>query len=341
MQCLVVGGTGFLGGAISDALLEGGHSVAILSRGLTARQTPAPIKVLAGDRHEPLEALKGQQFDWVFDTCAYAPDAVRSLLGAAGDTVSRYCLISSISAYGTFTKPGLEESEPVACAADQDHAVAAAVPSDKRSSAFAYGASYGPLKRACELEAQRLLGERATALRVGLLVGAGDYTDRLTWWVRRIDDARDVYAAPAPPGRHVQLIDVRDVARFALRCAEKDLAGVWNVTGEARSFSEVLAAIEATTGSTAKAQWVPEEAILEAGLTPWEDVPMMTPASPAFRYFMDVSTDKARAAGLTCRPFEETLHPLIAWDRSRRHLPLKGGMSAEQEAQLLGKLASA
>eukprot|EP00903_Cladosiphon_okamuranus_P001951 g1949.t1 len=140
--------------------------------------------VLAGDRYGSLEAIRGQEFDWVFDSCAYVPDAVRSLLNAVGHGITRYCMISSISAYGSFAKPDLDESEAVQTATEQDYAVAGGLSAEMRTSAFAYGASYGLLKRACEIEAERLLGERSTSLRVGLLVGAGDYTDRLTWHVQ-------------------------------------------------------------------------------------------------------------------------------------------------------------
>ncbi|MEM1046705.1 MAG: NAD-dependent epimerase/dehydratase family protein [Pseudomonadota bacterium] len=337
MRCLVVGGTGFLGGAIADALVDDGHSVAIVSRGSTTRRTRPEIKVIVADRYGSLDHLKAQKFDWVFDTCAYAPDAVRSLLSAVGDRVARYCVISSISAYGTFAKPGLDETETVPTASDRDYAVAAGLPAEDRASALAYGPSYGPLKRACEIEARRVLGDRATALRVGLLVGVGDYTDRLTWWVRRIDGARGVFPAPAPRERPVQLIDARDAAKFAVRCAEEELSGVWNVTGKAQTFAGVLAAIVAATGSNAEPVWVSEEAILDADITPWIDVPMMTSVRPSFRHLMEVSTDKAQAAGLECRPLRQTLIPLIEWDRSRRSVPLKGGMSADQEARLLDR----
>jgi 2'-hydroxyisoflavone reductase len=106
-----------------------------------------------------------------------------------------------------------------------------------------------------------------------------------------------------------------------LRCAKTELSGVWNVTGEPQPFSDVITEIIAATGSNADAVWVSEKAILGAELTPWIDVPMMAPALPSFRHFMEVSTDKAQAAGLKCRPLGETLVPLIEWDRSRRSVP--------------------
>ncbi|MFQ6546694.1 NAD-dependent epimerase/dehydratase family protein [Aestuariibius sp. 2305UL40-4] len=338
MRCLVVGGTGFLGGAIADALIDAGHSVAILSRGETDRVSRASAEIIQADRYGPLDALGGYAFDWVFDSCAYSPDALTSLLPALGDGVGRYVLISSISAYGTFRTKGLDETADVPGATEDDLEVAAGLPPERRASAFAYGASYGPLKRACEVAAEDVLGDRATSLRVGLLVGAGDYTDRLTWWVRRIDTARGerrTIPAPAPEDRPVQLIDVRDAAEFAVLCASDGLAGIWNVTGAPVPFSEVLHAIRDLSQSEAAFVWVDEEKIARSDVAPWVDIPMMAPPLSDFRYFLEVSTAKATAAGLICRPLKETLAPLLDWDLGRREVDLKGGMSAEQEERLL------
>lgn len=339
MKCLVVGGTGFLGGAITDALIADGHSVAVLSRGQKAIAVGAPLEVIQADRYENLDALKDRKFNWVFDTCAYSPDAVESLLAALGGDIDRYVLISSISAYGTFSEPYVDETAVVPDATAQDLELAAGLSPKDRTSAYAYGPSYGPLKRACEIKAKQIVGNRAAALRVGLLVGAGDYSDRLTWWIRRIDEAKGErlkVPAPAPENRSLQLIDVRDVAAFALNCANSGLSGVWNVTSEPLGFVDVLTAISNAGNSDVELVWITEDTIRDAEVVPWQDIPMMAPMLPDFRHFLEVSTKKARSAGLSCRPIEETIMPLLEWDRSRREIPLKGGMTPEQEALLLG-----
>ncbi len=339
MRCLVVGGTGFLGGAIADALVASGHSTTILSRGQTVRDTKPGVGVVRADRYGDLSAISGRDFDWVFDTCAFSPDAVERLLNVLGDGIGRYVMISSISAYGTFSAPGLNEETPVPDATADDLAIVAGLAPDKRGSAIAYGASYGPLKRACEITAEQMLGPRATALRAGLLVGAGDYSDRLTWWVRRLDQAHGDRArvpAPAPPERPVQIIDVRDVARFALRCAADNLGGIWNVTGEPQPLAGLLDAISDVSGSSAEVIWVVEEAIATAGIEPWVDIPLMAPSDPEFRYFLQVSTAKALSAGLECRPIRETLSPLLMWDRERRNVALGVGLTPQQEILLIG-----
>ncbi|MCB4380050.1 NAD-dependent epimerase/dehydratase family protein [Synechococcus sp. MU1644] len=342
-QKLVVGGTGFLGGAIVDALVERGHRVAVVSRGVTARTLSEGVEVIEADRHGSLSALKGRHFDWVFDTCAFTPDAVSALLDALDTEPKRYILASSISTYGCYDKPGLTEAAEVPEASQDDFERAGAVPLENRGSAAAYGPSYGPLKRACEIVAEQKLGVRATALRIGLIVGAGDYTDRLTWWVRRFDEAgrskSPTVVAPLPTDRPVQVLDVRDAARFAVLCAEHNLGGIWNVNGDVMTMQELLNEIHETTTSAGEIRWVSASAFLDAGAEPWTDVPLMAPDAPAFRHFLEVDAGRARSAGLETRPLRETLETLLRWDRTRRDKALICGLSAEQENQILDEVS--
>ena len=338
MKCLVVGGTGFLGGAIVETLLRSGEDVTVLTRGKTKRMLPDAVKTISTDRFGDLSELKDEQFDWIFDTCAFEPRAVSRLLETVGASCQRYVLVSSISAYGTFSQPDLNERDPVPGATADDLALADSLTDEARGSALSYGESYGRLKRACEETAEQLLGDRTTVLRVGLLIGAGDYTDRLTWWVRRLDEARGDrkrVPAPAPYGRLVQMIDVFDVADFALICAQSKLHGIWNVTGTPQPLGEVLDAIIHASSSEAELVWVSEKSILEAGISPWTDIPLMAPAIPEFRYFLEVSTQKAEENGLVFRPLSETLTGLIDWDRANRDKALTSGMDSHQEALLL------
>lgn len=89
MNILVVGGTGFLGGAVARDALAQGHEVAIFTRGQKERDAvPEGIEVLVGYRHRDLSSLKDRSFDLVVDTCAFAPDAVASVLDALPSALS-------------------------------------------------------------------------------------------------------------------------------------------------------------------------------------------------------------------------------------------------------------
>lgn len=341
MNVLVVGGTGFLGGAVADAALEAGHRVAIFTRGQTVNPAVgAGFETIVGDRHHDLSALRGRSFDLVVDTCAFAPDAVASLLDALSPTIGRYAFVSSASVYADFAKPGLTEQAPAGRATPEQLDLARSLPTERRSSAASYGTAYGPLKRECELVALDRLGDRALVLRSGLLVGAGDYTDRLTYWVRRVDLGGSI-PTPGDPQRLVQLIDVRDAARFIVEGAAKGLGGIFNLTGRPLAMCDLLESCRHVTGSDARFVWCPDEAVLAAGLEPWSEVPLWLPRSDeSFRHFLEIDTEKAFAQGLRTRPLDETLANILAWDRTRRATPLKAGMPPEKEAALLAAVAA-
>lgn len=341
MDVLVVGGTGFLGGAVADAALNAGHRVAIFTRGQTANPAIGPgFETIVGDRHRDLSALTGRSFDLVVDTCAFAPDAVASLLDALSPTIGRYALVTSASVYTDFTKPGLTEHAPTSRATPEQLDLAQSLPAERRSGAGSYGAAYGPLKRECELVALDRLGDRALILRSGLLVGAGDYTDRLTYWVRRVD-LGGLVPAPGDPQRLVQLIDARDAARFIVEGAGQGLGGVFNLTGRPLPMSALLETCRQVAGSDARFVWRPDEAVLAAGLEPWSEVPFWLPHSDeSFRHFLEIDTQKAFAHGLRTRPLGETLDNILAWDRTRRATPLKAGMPSEKEAALLASVVA-
>lgn len=336
MNVLVVGGTGFLGGAVVNAAIAAGHAVTIFTRGQTTNtQSTAEIAVLTGDRHRDLSGIKGRVFDLVVDTCAFAPDAVSSLLDALSPAIGRYALVSSSSAYADFSTPGISEDTPLGSATLEQLELARSLPPEKRSSAASYGMAYGPLKRECELAAIERLGDRVTIHRAGLLVGAGDYTDRLTFWLRRVDQGGPT-AAPGSPDRLVQLIDVRDAAQFIIETGVAGLGGAFNLTGRPLSMSSLLDSCRRVANSDARFVWCSDEEILAAGLEPWSEVPLWLPYSDeAFRYFLELDVEKAFAHGLNVRPLDDTLGDTLAWDRLRRATPLKAGMPPEKEAILL------
>jgi 2'-hydroxyisoflavone reductase len=335
VKVLVVGGTGFLGGAIADHATACGHEVTIFSRGRKVRYASDTAKHILGDRHADLSALHGKSFDIVADTCAFAPDAVETLLEALSGGIGIYALVSSISVYADFVQPDMDETFPTSRATPEQLAFARQLTPEQRGSADSYDEAYGPLKREAELVALGKLGDRALILRAGLLVGAGDYTDRLTYWVRRIDQG-GVVAAPGDPQRRVQLIDVRDAAAFTFAMAAQGASGIFNLTGKSRSFVSLLETCREVAKSNAQTKWIGEDKIKGAGVAGWTELPLWLPSSDAqYLHFLDVSVDHAFRHGLTTRPLDETISDILAWDRARRDEPLKAGLSPEKEALLL------
>jgi 2'-hydroxyisoflavone reductase len=91
---------------------------------------------------------------------------VRSIGAALRGRVGHYQLVSSISVYTAFDKPGLEEDAPLQTLPDPDAQALS-------------GATYGGLKAQCERAAVQAFGERCLVTRPGLLVGPHDPTGPL------------------------------------------------------------------------------------------------------------------------------------------------------------------
>jgi 2'-hydroxyisoflavone reductase len=325
MQLLVVGGTGFLGGAVTRAALAAGHAVTVLTRG--RRPLPAGVRSVIADRSAPLPRLPPA--DAVIDTCAFQPSDVAHLLTAV--ETGRYVMISSVSAYSDLAV-GPDEASPADPLPSADIAALAALEPEARARAMM--ADYGPLKAAAEAAAGQHLGERAVLVRLGLIVGPGDPTDRFTYWVRRMDQPGPA-AAPGPPDQPVQVIDVRDAAHFILMLAQGGPGGPINVTGPALPLGTLLTLAAAAAGRAPQITWLPLQSFLDAGLSPWSDLPLILPDDGQVAGLMAVRTDRAQALGLRTRPLAETLADTLAWDRGRRDQPLRAGMTAGAEARVL------
>src|ERR1700722_1166380 len=112
---LMLGGTGFLGPHTVEAALRRGHKVTLFNRGKTRPGLFPDLEKLQGDREkDDLKALEGRKWDAVVDTSANVPRWVKKAAAVLGPNVGHYIYISSISAYADMSKPGIDESTPVA-----------------------------------------------------------------------------------------------------------------------------------------------------------------------------------------------------------------------------------
>ncbi|MDX8354560.1 NAD-dependent epimerase/dehydratase family protein [Cognatiyoonia sp. IB215182] len=326
MRILIVGGTGFLGKASSNAAIAAGHEVTVMTR--SGAHVANGAATLIADREEPLPDLRGQ-FDAVIDTCAYAPDMVERLAAAIGAV--HYVLVSSISVYDDMSTPQFDETAHAPTATEDDLALAARAEPSLRATAEPYGASYGRLKRACEIAAHAAFAGQCTHIRLGLIVGPRDYTDRFTWWVRRCDQEGPL-VVPGPATRNIQIIDVRDAGAFLVKTAEERVCDTFHLTGQPITLQSMLDAIITATGRKIDITYRPLAQFAEHGIRHWTDLPLIVPDNPAFAEMLNVSTEKAQRAELTIRPLAETVQAVLAHDRADRNRPLICGMSADQEA---------
>ncbi|MDX6504398.1 MAG: hypothetical protein QOE29_1523, partial [Gaiellaceae bacterium] len=308
-------GTGFVGRNVAADAVARGHAVTTFSRGRILAPLPPGVQQLYGDRDGDLSALAEGSWDIAIDCDSYDPQAARTRMAAdlLAEQVERYAYISSVRAYASFTEPPAEGAPRLNDAAAE---------------------CYGARKGACEAVVEDVFGERALLIRPGVIVGPDDPRDRYTWWCLRLaGDGRTV--APAPRERPMQLIDVRDLAAWLVQLAEDGATGPFNAAGPRSTLGAILEQTRTAVGGTTELVWLDEAFLQEQGIGEWYELPLWLP-DPAFRHLPDVPIDRALAAGLTFRPFEETARDTLAWARSERgDRPWEAGLSPEREASLL------
>lgn len=323
MRILILGGTVFLGRALTDAALERGHSVTHFNRGRSAAPD-ARVETLAGDRTQGLDLLARRDWDAVVDTSGYLPQVVRRSAEALREATRRYLFVSSISVYAG---PGFAEDDAVL------------PPPDPLPEAMSME-YYGALKGACEGVVREAFGERATIARPGLIVGPRDPTDRFTWWPARVARGGRV-AAPGNPARTVQFIDVRDLARWMVALLARGAGGTFNATGPRApiAMSRLLEACRAVSGSDARFEWIDEATLAARGVQPWKEMPLWVPETePHASGFMSVPIDRALATGLELTALDQTIANTLAWSRTRpADYAWKAGLSPEREQELVSE----
>ena len=320
LSILILGGTGFIGPHQVRYAMYRGHQVSIFNRGRTAPELFPGVETLIGDRDGQLGALEGRAWDAVIDNSGYVPRHVRDSAELLRDSVGRYLFTSTGSVYSFDQDELTEDSEflPIEDPESED-----------------VDRYYGPLKILCENAVTDVFRERGTVLRLHVVAGPGDTTDRFTYWPVRIDHGGEIIA---PGSRHtpVQYIDVRDLAEFMILCLERDIGGTFNTAGPAlapTSMAEFVYGIRAITSTPLSFTWIDEPFLADrqARFPLW-----YPPTEGAVRGLSRVRSHKAVAKGLKFRPIAVTALDTLEWFRTvpeerRNQLQL----NLERDRQLL------
>ena len=315
MRVLILGGTQFLGRYIAETLLAAGHAVSVLNRGVTPDALPAQVERLRGDRDAGppgLQALMGQTWDACVDVSGYTPRQVRASAEALRSNVKRYVFISAVSVYGDPKERPVRETHPRMAPAGE-HVL------------DVNGETYGALKVACEDIVQQVYGDRATLLRPQVIAGPHDPSGRYSWWVQRAGRGGEMLA-PGDGSDHLQVIDVRDVAHFVASVVERDLAGTFNLAGPRFTWARFITMLGAPS-----IVWVDAPTLRAAALS-FNELPLFRPERGARSSLMDVSNERALAAGLELTEPEATLRDVRESVRGRAPA---AALSPEREAELI------
>ena len=323
MRILILGGTAFVGRAISLAAHGAGHEVTVLNRGKTESDLPDGVERLIGERPGSLGALEGRTFDATVDVIAYRPGGVHALADALGGRGGHHLQISSVSSY----------AQPMPMGATEDDAE---IWPDGTADPAApiTGETYGPLKAAAEHAATDRFGDGLlTFVRPTYVIGGHDMTLRFPYWVERARRGGRI-AVPGPRTSALQYVDARDVGAFCVTLLENGTTGGFTTAGPWPHASyvdvvEQVARLVAPAGTDVVE--VAPELVEELGLS--GSFPLWAGPEPEPAMTMDPSA--AIAAGLTLRPLDQSVTDTAAW-WADRDWP-EHWLDAADEAALLAR----
>lgn len=303
MRIAILGGTRFIGAAIAEELVAGGHDVALIHKGNNDPPQLADLAHTHCDRRDVdavRTALDGHRAEALIDTCAYtAADADAALRALPSEL--RTVVLSSMDTYRAFGSVHADEvtdSLPL----DEDSPV--------RERRYLFRGTQHPTGLDTEdyenLDVEdRYLPAGATVLRLPMVYGDRDPMRREDFVLARVRAGRR--QIPFGAGTFVWTRGwVRDIARAVrLAVGNDEVAGrVLNI-GEARTWSveQWARQILAAAGSDAELVRVPDDRLPE-------DLRI----TAAVRQHMLVDSARARQAlGWRDTDPQEALEQSVAW----------------------------
>lgn len=338
LRVLILGGTGFIGPHMVRYAQARGHELTLFNRGKTNPGLFPNVETLIGDRDGGLDALNGRQWDAVIDNSGHVPRHVRDSAQLLSTAADQYLFISSVSSYADFDTLGMDEAYPQGRMADETDE--ARTPEN-----------YGPMKALCERAVSAAFSGRTTIFRPGFIVGPGDRSDRWTYWPARI--ARGgIMLVPGEPSDPVQLIDVRDLARFTVLALEDRLYKTYNVTGpaDALSMGAMIDAMRSTLNSDAAPRWVDGTTVRARQVR----FPIWASAQGPYRGIHQIRNARAIGDGLSFQSLERTIEDTHQWWLSlpterrqgmraglrRTNAGAPGPLSMEEQMQIESELAA-
>jgi nucleoside-diphosphate-sugar epimerase len=259
---LVVGGTRFIGRHAVEDLLDHRYDVAIFNRGNHENPFADDDRVthVEGDRTDDT-ALKAAKLsvepDVVLDCVAYHPADVAAAVEIFAD-VDAYVYVSSGAAYGREEIPKREGETPLCdCTPEQAE-------SDSSE-------SYGPRKA----EGDRIVfdaamdGVNAMSVRPCIVYGPDDYTERLDYWIDRVETS-DRVVVPGDGTNVWHRAYVKDVASALRVVAERGTPGEAYNVGDRRlvTLEEMVDLIAEAADTTADVVHAGERELAAADLSP-------------------------------------------------------------------------
>ncbi len=286
MKILIIGGTRFQGKYLINHLLEQNYEITVFHRGLHSLSPHTKITEVLGDRNEKkdLQTIPHADYDWLVDTCAYSPIQCKLVSSVLGSQFNKICLISTTYVYKTLF-PKVDELSFL---------------KDPISDTTINHQTYGALKVMCEQVYLSIGKDKVLILRPSVIVGHGDHTGRLDFWLRLSQTMNHQLQVDTSLNKQFSIIDVRDLTNFTANALRIQLTGIFNVSGRAIRLSEILAFFTRKHSQERNLTLTTQQLNLlgiEKSHLPY----LMTEEDEEF------NSQKARGKGLVARSIEDTL----------------------------------
>ncbi|MEP0775654.1 MAG: NAD-dependent epimerase/dehydratase family protein [Acidobacteriota bacterium] len=187
MHVLVIGGSRFIGQAVVQRLLMDGHRITLVNRGRTTDPFGTRVNRVLGDRSDPAtlqRALAKRDFDAVIDVIAFREEDTRNAVARLKGRIGHFIHISTASVY-------LIRDRLFPPYREDDFAGRLAPRSEAAGSSWLYAYH----KRQCEEVLQQAWESDQfpfTSLRLPMVVGPSDYTERSQTYLERLADGGPV-----------------------------------------------------------------------------------------------------------------------------------------------------
>ncbi|HEU5139307.1 MAG TPA: NAD-dependent epimerase/dehydratase family protein [Bacillales bacterium] len=248
MKILVLGGTRFFGKRLVENLINHGDQVTIGTRGQTKDPFGNKVNRVQLDRfdQDSLKAAVGSEsWDVVYDQICYSPNDALNACEVFGGKVDRYIFTSSMSVYDLSEVPIKEEAyDPYTYPVEKG---------DRDQFSYSEG------KRLAEAVFFQHADFPVTAVRIPIVMGTDDYTERLLFHIERVKDGRSL----GMPNKEAKLsfISSEEAADFLEWAGKSELNRPVNACADGDiSLDELLGLIEEAVGRKAI---VKEEAVEE------------------------------------------------------------------------------
>lgn len=332
MKLLVIGGTRNIGYFLSRQLLEAGHDLTLLNRGLSPDDLPGNVSRLRCDRtdHRQMRrALQGRRFDAVIDMTIYRGEEAEMIVELLRDRVARYIAISTGQVYLVregLRRPYVED--------DYDG------PLRDRPEPNTYDDEewlYGTEKRLVEDTLAQAFAEHDfpyTALRLPMVNSERDNFKRLYGYMLRLRDGGPILVPDTPdlPLRH---IDALDVVQAIMRLLESDQGKgrAYNISQEETlTLDEFLAMVGEFVYCQPNILRVNRETLEAQGF-----LPDCSPFSEAWMSELDNARSKAEL-GMVYTPVRDTISRIVSHYQQHPASPPVGYRRRTSELQLAESL---